>query len=280
MTSTTPVRFRDVCTVTADSPGSYTGIIDPVWTIGPKVHGGTIVAGCAAAALAELRTAAAEVAAGMLPVATSTDFLGAPDPGEVGYHVSIRKTGRQICLADTELRQNGRLLARTAVTFGHLDEAEPVYPLAAPDLPAEPTADAYTYDADSPLAAIVHVSQGCELRLDAASAPLMEGKQGEPAFRLWARPFAGDAENPDVAALFAIMLTDISPPVPMNLGKIGWAPTVQLTTYLRRRPAPGWLRILSSTHTVGARLFDEDHMVVDSTGALVAQSRQLAMLPR
>jgi hypothetical protein len=65
----------------------------------------------------------------------------------------------------------------------------------------------------------------------------------------------------------------------MNLHLFGWAPTVQLTTYLRRRPAPGWLRIQASSTEVGHGWFEEDHLVLDSTGQVVVQSRQLAMLP-
>lgn len=279
MTSTTTAPFSEVCAVSAQGGGRYHGNIDAVWTIGPKLHGGTIVAACAAAGIAELRAQAPELATGMLPTATSTDFLGAPDPGEVEYHVTVRKTGRQVCLADSELHQNGRLLVRTAVTFAHPDDATALYPLPGLTMPVEPPAGAYRYDGTDALSSVVHVSQGCELRLDAATATMLKGQPGEPAFRLWARPLPGDT-SPDVAALFALMLTDISPPVPFNLGRFGWAPTVQLTTYLRNRPAPGWLRVLSSTSTVGGKLFDEDHLVVDSTGALIAQSRQLAMLPR
>jgi hypothetical protein len=65
----------------------------------------------------------------------------------------------------------------------------------------------------------------------------------------------------------------------MNLGHFGWSPTVQMTTYLRRVPAPGWLRVIATAREVGERMFDEDHLVIDSTGAVVAQSRQLALIP-
>ena len=94
------------------------------------------------------------------------------------------------------------------------------------------------------------------------------------------RPRAGDAGDPAVAAYFAMMAADMSPPVAMNRGHFGWAPTVQMTTYLRRRPAPGWLRIIATTHEIGGRMFDEDQLVLDSTGAVVAQSRQLALIPQ
>jgi hypothetical protein len=51
-------------------------------------------------------------------------------------------------------------------------------------------------------------------------------------------------------------------------------------TYLRRRPAPGWLRVVASSTVIGDSWFEEDHVVLDETGHVVAQSRQLAMLPK
>jgi hypothetical protein len=216
----------------------------------------------------------------MAPIAASSDFLGAPVPGEVEYEVRIRKVGRQICLADTTLIQDGRSLVRTAFTFGHLDDADPLYAPQHGDMPAEPPADAVGYESGSAMGSIVNVGKGAELYIDRAWARFLDGEQAEPRLRLWMRPRAGDQRDPDVSMYFAMMSADMSPPVPMNLGHFGWAPTVQMTTYLRRRPAPGWLRIIATTHEVGGRMFDEDQLILDSTGAVVAQSRQLALIPQ
>ncbi|MCM6774867.1 thioesterase family protein [Nocardia sp. CDC159] len=265
----------------SDGPevGRYRGVIDPIWTIGKKVHGGTMVGSSAAAATRWLRTTHPE-AAEMFVISAGSDFLGAPDPGEVEYEVRIRKTGRQICLVDVGLVQGGRTLVHTAFTFGHLDDAAPAYaPDSYTDMPAEPGEDALAYTPDSPMGRLVHVAQGASVAIDPTWAPFLTGEQGEPRLRLWIRPRPGDEQDPDVAAWFAMMAGDMSPPVPMNLGRFGWAPTVQLTTYLRRRPAPGWLRVIATTHAIGERMFDEDQLVLDSTGAVVAQSRQLALIP-
>jgi len=118
-----------------------------------------------------------------------------------------------------------------------------------------------------------------DLYLDRTMARFLDNERGEPRLGLWLRPRPGDEADPDVARYVAMMAADMSPPVPSNLGLFGWAPTVQMTTYLRRNPAPGWLRILASTHEIGGRMFDSDQQVLDSTGALVVQSRQLALLP-
>ncbi|MCP2298983.1 Acyl-CoA thioesterase [Nocardia amikacinitolerans] len=275
--------FGEVCALTellsADAElGRYAGVIDEIWTIGEKVHGGTMVAASAAAATRWLR-AADPALAEMAPIAASSDFLGAPEPGAVEYEVRIRKIGRQICLADATLTQNGRAMVRTAFTFGHLDDIEPLYAPEHGDMPAEPAPDAMGYEG-SPMGKIVHVAKGADLYLDRSWAPFLEGAKGEPRLRLWMRPFDGDQRDPDVSMYFAMMAADMSPPVPMNLGHFGWAPTVQMTTYLRRRPAPGWLRVIATSHEVGGRMFDEDQLILDSTGAVVAQSRQLALIPQ
>ncbi|MFF2557812.1 thioesterase family protein [Nocardia sp. NPDC058058] len=278
--------FSRVCTVTelpSDDPGigRYAGVIESIWTIGKKLHGGTMVAGSAAAATEWLRRTAPERAE-MFPIAASSDFLGAPDPGEVEYEVRTRKIGRQICLIDASLIQNGRTLVHTAFTFSHLDDdAAPVYSADhAQGMPAEPGDSALSYDDENPMGKLVHVAQGSSVAIDTEWARFLSGETSEPRLRLWIRPLEGDERDPDVAAFFALMAADMSPPVPMNLGHFGWAPTVQLTTYLRRRPAPGWLRVIASAREVGGRMFDEDQLVIDSTGAIIAQSRQLALIPQ
>lgn len=283
--------FRDLTAVTPQGggpdgvAGRYGAHIDPIWTIGPKVHGGCMMALCAAAARRELiRTAPGgmPVDPAVQPLAVSANYLAAPDPGDVDLVATVRKRGRQVSLVDVELSQAGRPAVHAAVTLGVPDAGEPHYAevQSLAQLPAEPTTEAHVLSKDHPMAQIVHVSQGCDLRVDGSSAHFLSGKQGEPQVRMWARPWAADEEDPATAAMFAIMTGDICAPVTMNRGMFGWAPTVQLTTYLRRQPAPGWLRVMASSTVLGDTWFEEDHTVLDSTGAVVVQSRQLAMIPR
>ena len=75
------------------------------------------------------------------------------------------------------------------------------------------------------------------------------------------------------------MCGDVSAPVSFAVNRIGWAPTVQLTAYLRGLPADGWLRVLCTCVQIGQDWFDEDHTVVDCEGRIIVQSRQLAMVP-
>jgi hypothetical protein len=64
----------------------------------------------------------------------------------------------------------------------------------------------------------------------------------------------------------------------MEIGAPG-SSTLELTAHVRARPAPGWLACRVSTRDVIDGYHEEDFEVWDSRGALVAQSRQLALLP-
>lgn len=270
--------FQRLTTLTQISDWEYGAHIDPVWTIGPKVHGGALLAVAAAAARQAVRDQHTDLV-WMQPLSATADFLAAPDPGDLVLRVIARKIGRQIVTCDTEVWQRERLCARAVVTLGALDITEPVRQMAdAQGMPSEPVDGEGLYS--GPMADIVHVAQACHLRIEEKSAAFLRGTTGDPTLRLWCRLFDADEVDDDNAVLFGFVLGDISPPVVFNLGQFGWSPTVQLTTYIRRKPAPGWQRVISSSQSIGSALFDEDHVVFDSTGAVVAQSRQLALSPR
>jgi acyl-coenzyme A thioesterase PaaI-like protein len=271
MTSNSP--FTDLTTVEDRGGGTFGAAIDPMWTVGPKVHGGCMMALCAAAAHKLVGDTS------LAPVALGANFLTAPNPGAVDLTATIRRRGRQISLVEVELSQDGCAAITCSVTLGSVDVNNPRHqePLALADFPAAPPRDATPGHL---LGAIIHFTQGCDLRMEPATTRFFEGHQGPPITRMWLRPAAGDEGRPETPALFAIMAADVSPPVTMHRGIFGWAPTVQLTTYLRRRPTPGWMRVIASSTVIGDSWFEEDHVVLDAAGHVIVQSRQLAMLPK
>ncbi|MAU84507.1 thioesterase family protein [Gordonia sp. Z-3] len=260
---------------------TYRTTIDPVFTIGPKVHGGSlqmVVAHAAARALGEL---AADEAAGAgadakMPVAITSDYLTAPDAADVDLEIVVRKRGRTVTVMTVDAVQNGRTMVSSSVTCARPDTGAPHHsaPTVLDGTPAEPPVDGIGLD-NSPIAEVNHLGPALDLVLDPATFPVVRGETGEPVVRGWVRP---KGSEPDTD--FAVLVCDISPPVVMNLALFGWAPTVQLTTYVRRHPAPGWLRFAATSTEVGPGMFEEDHLVVDSTGTVVAQSRQLALIPQ
>lgn len=263
----------------------YRGTVSPVFTIGPKVHGGSLqmmVAAAARRALGELADPDSDPALldGVSAIAVASDYLSAPDPAEVDLAVRIVKRGRTVSLAHVEVTQHDRVMVSSTVTLGRPDTGTPHHRGATEvdDLLPAPTAEAVPIDG-SPLGDVMHLAPALDLALDPAWFPVLRGATGEPAIRGWTRPKDDAAQPATMTADFPVLVCDISPPVVMNLGLFGWAPTVQLTTYLRRVPAPGWLRFAATSTEVGQGMFAEDHVVVDATGALVAQSRQLALIP-
>jgi acyl-coenzyme A thioesterase PaaI-like protein len=256
----------------------FEGELNEHWTIGPKVHGGVMVALCANAA---------RIAYGgdaLQPVAVSVNFLSAPDPGVMRLVTAIRKRGRRISVVDVELMQGDRTAVHAVVTLGepehHLPgetapllSANPVLDLMAP----EPPDDLAPIGPGHRLAGLVHLGAGCDIRPVLSSLPFPGGAPSDgrpPVIQMWARPrdLAPDA-------LFALMCGDLSVPVTFAVDRTGWAPTVQLTALLRSLPADGWLRIIATCVEIGHDWFDEDHFVVDRLGRLVVQARQLALVP-
>jgi acyl-coenzyme A thioesterase PaaI-like protein len=246
----------------------YEGELSTHWTIGPKVHGGVMVALCANAA----RTAHAGA---VQPICVATNFLGAPNPGPVRLATTVRKRGRRVSLVDVELIQGDRAAVHASVTLGEPEHhVPPLLSTAVLDvMPAEPPPDVEPVGPGHPLYGVVNFAAGCDIRPALSTLrPLTEG--GRPLIQVWIRP---RHEVPD--ALFALMCGDASSPVTMTVNRRGWAPTVQLTAYLRGLPADGWLRVMCTTTQIGQDWFDEDHLVVDSEGRIVVQTRQLAMVP-
>jgi len=255
-------------------PGEFDGNLNEHWTIGPKVHGGVMVALCAKAAREFYTEQGAEQDVITQPVAVSVNFLSAPDPGPVRLVTTVRKRGRRIGLVDVELIAGERSCVHAVVTLGDpehdaepLMSANPVTALMSP----EPPADVPCLGPGHPGAEINHLARGCDIHPRMVESVASDEA---PVFMIWARPKQGPVDE-----LFALMCGDISLPVSYAVGRRGWAPTVQLTAYLRGLPAEGWLRVVCTAMQIGSHWFDEDHTVVDSTGRIVVQSRQLALVP-
>jgi acyl-coenzyme A thioesterase PaaI-like protein len=262
--------------------GVFEGELNEHWTIGPMVHGGAMLALCANAA----RTALG--AEGHEPIAVSGSFLWAPDPGPLRLVTTIRKRGRRVSLVDVELnqcvktndeqsREEQRTAVRAVLTLSDpehdvapLLSVNPVVPLMTPDPPPglEPIGPGH------PMADIVHLAHGCDIRPSLTTmGPRSDG--GPPVIEYWVRPREGSPE-----VLFALLCGDVSAPVTFAVNRFGWAPTVQLTAYLRGLPADGWLRVMCTTVQIGQEWFDEDHVVVDCEGRIIVQTRQLALVPQ
>lgn len=272
-------RFDDVMLLQPIDDG-FEANLNENWTIGPKVHGGVMLALCAKAAReayargAEGRSDAAREPTQFQPVAVSADFLSAPDPVAVRLSTTVRKRGRRIGLVDVALSQGERICVRAVVTLGDPERhGEPLLSAspATASMSVEPPAHVRPIGPGHPAAAINNLARGCDIRPDLTKSVTAAGA---PVFKIWVRPRQGPVD-----VLFALMCGDISVPVCYAVNRRGWAPTVQMTAYLRGLPDDGWLRVACTTAQIGQDWFDEDHTVVDSAGRIIVQTRQLALVP-
>ncbi len=85
-----------------------------------------------------------------------------------------------------------------------------------------------------------------------------------------------DGRAPDPLSL--LYFNDAIPPATFRIGSTGWVPTLQMSTYVRARPATGWLGIRMTANLVADGMVDETCVLWDSNGQVVAQASQLARL--
>ena len=243
------------------------------WLIGHAINGGVLMALGASAAASGL------AALGHPDLLTwGAHFLSAAPAGPVEVRVEVLRVGRTVSTAEMRVVQRddeGRAHERVRMTgtFGSLDRAEPVHRAPAPpEMPAPEQCLPARRDG-SPVAQGIVLLDRMDARIDPSTAGFAMGRPtGRGVIRAWLR--LKDGREPDVTMLpWAV---DALMPVSFDLGAPGWAPTMELSGQLLGRPAPGWLLAELTTDTVVGDLLVEDACLWDSTGRLVARSRQLA----
>src|SRR5262249_11171075 len=116
-----------------------------------------------------------------------------------------------------------------------------------------------------------------ELRLDPRIAGIQEGRRTGIAEVLGYMRFV-DGRDPDVWCL--PLFADAAMPALFNVIAPVRLPTIEMTGHVRARPVPGWLAFQFRSRFVFDDLLEEDGELWDGSGTLVAQSRQLAQVPR
>ena len=268
-----PQSAFDAATAVARSDGGgLVAGLDPGWDVGGGVlNGGYLLSVVGRAALLE--------SPHLHPVALSASYLRAPAAGRATLTVVPGPAGRTLAhslvtLADTA----GPALTVnvTTATLGHdLPEHSEPMPEAPPVEQCVSLAE--HRDLAPPGVPVPGLSQRVDIRLDVATAGWAFGQpSGEPHLRAWVR--FTDGREPDPLAL--LTFADALPPTSFAMGNLGWAPTVQLQVLVRALPAPGWCLVEARSSEIAGGWLDEDYRIWDSTGRLVAQSRQLARSPR
>jgi acyl-CoA thioesterase len=157
------------------------------------------------------------------------------------------RAGRRVATGEARLVQSGKEIVRAGATFADLDHASDR----------------------------VHMRSQPPVRVPLPRAARLGRRPGEPGARSALLAAVPRRHAADLFALAAMV--DAAAPAVLELGVQGSA-TIELTVHLRATPAPGWLACRAFTRHAIGEYHDEDFEIWDSTGALVAQSRQFALL--
>jgi acyl-CoA thioesterase len=259
----------DETSIRALGDGRYAARLDSAWNIGANANGGY-------AALPALR-AMLDLAAHPDPLSITVHFLR-PATGDCDADVTahVVRAGRSTTHASATLAQDGtpRLIAH-AVLGDVTEEAQG----AAPDpglTPAPP-------DLPPPDRCVDRLALGQRIalpilsRVDVRIRPEhVEPDETSPAVvEGWIR-FA-DGAPPD-ARWLALFADAFPPALRTRMGPVGWVPTIELTVHVRRRPAAGWVLARFDCDDVEGGRMIESGTLWDSSGAVVARSRQLGLV--
>jgi hypothetical protein len=186
-----------------------------------------------------------------------------------GYLMAIAS----LVMFEGDVRQE---IIRLLGTFGEQTPGGPSYIAEGPvDIPDYD-------DCELPPAANEGPKPAMMERLAVRIYPGDEGfRNGTPTGEARIRGWFAFADHEPIDAIGLLLVADaFSPPVFNTELPVGWAPTVELTVHIRGVPAPGPLRCSFRSRFVHDGMLDEDGEIWDSSGVLVAQSRQLALAPR
>ncbi|MEE8406072.1 MAG: thioesterase family protein [Acidimicrobiia bacterium] len=265
------MSFAEATAAAPRQDGEYAGAILPGWDIFGIANGGYVMA-IAARAMGE--------AAQDRELVSITGYFTNPGrSGPVTVQVQPIKKGRGFSTFRAEVTSNERPLLIVIATYAKPDRKKgesrlvdmPSFDLPPPSecVQAHPSADG---PFPPPLMDKVRVMIHPE---DAAG--LVGERTGKARVRGWFRLL--EDEQPDPLAV--VLASDAFPPAVFNTNlPLNWTPTLDLTVNIRNPHPGGWLKCHLRTRFVTGGLLEEDGEFWDEENNLVAQSRQLALVPR
>ncbi|MFL6100475.1 MAG: thioesterase family protein [Actinomycetales bacterium] len=277
-------QFDTATAVTREAPGRYVANVDAGWSIGGRPNGGYLMAMVARAACLEVSPpsdggADRDASAPPDPLAVSASFPASPSPGEVRLDLDIVRRGRAVSTVHARMTQDGATQVDALVTCGRLPDASTTRydGTTRPLLP--PIGECFELPTEGPGFEVL-LMKVVRQQLDPA---VLGWTRGEPTGQPEVRGYVSLADGREPDPLSLVLVVDAAPPPTFALGIRGWIPTLQLSAWVRGRPAPGPLVVRSRPSLVvtaddGTGFTDETCEIWDSTGALVAHGTQLAGL--
>jgi acyl-CoA thioesterase len=237
------------------------------WSVARGPNGGFVGA---------LAARAAELAGGRPLRSLTTQFLEAPDPGPVDVIAKVEREGGSTSAVSVRIERDGRPTALALATLGAWREGEAEW-LDAQMPQAPPPEEALRLDPSR--SGVPNFVANFDMRWAIGDPPQSGPSEGVTGG--WVRtavPRAVDA--PRIVAFSDCWF----PSAYVRLGAVVPAPTLDLTVYVRAPlPPPGMgpedfvLGVFQTRWGTGG-LWEEDGELWSPDGALLAQSRQLALV--
>src|SRR5262245_38313999 len=260
------MTFASATAVTARGDGTYGAEITEGLEIAGNANGGYLLA---------IAARAVTVATGRPdPVTITGHFLAPGKRGPATVAVDIVRAGGRHSTAQFSLVAADRIaLVGVATTTELHSDAGPLrVEVEPPDLPAPDDCELLVPGDPLPPPFVGMV----EIRLHPEDAVFRTGPSGNARMRGWFR--LRDGEPLDSIAL--VQAVDAFPPTSFNANlPVSWTPTVELTAHVRRHACDGWLGCAFSTRNIAGGYLETDGEIWDEAGSLVAQSRQLQLVP-
>lgn len=261
-------QFDDETELVPVAEGVWHTVPTDRWSIGENANGGY--------ALSPVLRAMAEVGAHPDPLSVTTHFLRPlqPDGDVAEVRAEVVRAGRTTSVVRGTLLHRGKERLTVVSALGDLSEPASEAP-GTIDVPPPPTPPPDSCRDRSDL------EQGVVLpildRLDVRIHPDRSEHAGsdEAVMEGWIR--FSDGTEPSARSL--PLLADAFPPsLYARFGRVGWVPTVELTVHVRRRPTPGWIQARFECDDLVDGRMVESGTLWDSSGAVVARSRQIGLL--
>ena len=256
--------FESETSITHVGEGVWETRLSANWNIGPNSNGGY--------AMSPVLRALRELTGKPDPISVTTHFLRPVQGGSVcRIDASLIRTGRTTATAQGTLSCDGKDRLVVIAAFGDVEAEVGIGPEMGPAAPELPPVD--------DCIARGRLKQGVDLPLLSRIDCVLHPDCVEPGARAVVEGWVRFADGADASTLSLPCFVDVFPPsLTALVGNTGWVPTIELTTHIRRTPKPGWLRARFECDDLHKGRMIETGALWDSSGALVARSRQIGLL--
>ncbi|MEU3270618.1 thioesterase family protein [Saccharomonospora sp. NPDC006951] len=263
VTATSVWSLDRFLTLTPHDQG-WSAEVPPSWSPTGSAHGGFLFG---------LAVRAMRLRAPLPNLLTATaHFLRRTMPGPASVSAELLRAGRAHATVQATISQNGKDTVRVIAIFGTLRSPAPDTELTPPVLP--PPAECVPLRGTGRRReGLSEYSEGLDVRIHPETSWTRGEFGGKTEVTGWCRQ--SDDRPHDDASL--VLFADAFPPPILNLAPMASVPTLELTVHVRGIPSSSWLRGRFTTRAVNDPYVEEDGLLWDEEGRLVAMSRQLAI---